>query len=37
MIDLTMDLPEDAFFNRDIESWLRDDVVEHYDEHPIPA
>jgi len=37
MIDLTADLPEDAFLNRDIEGWLRDDVVEHYDEHRIPA
>lgn len=37
MIDLTADLPEDAFLNSDIESWLRDDVVEHYDEHPMPA
>jgi len=37
LIDLTADLPEDAFLNSDIEGWLRDDVVEHYDEHPIPA
>jgi hypothetical protein len=37
MIDLVADLPEDAFLNSDIEGWLRDDVVEHYDEHPVPA
>jgi len=37
MIDLTEDLPEDAFLNADIEGWLRDDVVAHYDEHPIPV
>jgi hypothetical protein len=37
MIDLTADLPEDAFLNTDIEGWLKDDVVEHYDEHPIPS
>jgi hypothetical protein len=37
LIDLTADLPEDAFLNHDIESWLRDNVVGHYDEHPIPA
>jgi len=37
MIELTEDLPDDAFLNRDIEQWLGDDVVEHYDEHPIPA
>lgn len=36
LIDLVSDLPEDAFYNTDIEGWLRDDVVEHYDEHPIP-
>jgi hypothetical protein len=37
MIDLVDDLPEDAFFNRDIEGWLADDVIEHYDEHAIPG
>lgn len=37
MLDLTAELPEDAFLNKDIEAWLRDDVVGHYDEHPIPA
>ena len=37
MLELAADLPEDAFLNRDIESWLGDDVVGHYDGHPIPA
>jgi hypothetical protein len=37
LIDLAERLPEDAFLNKDIESWLADDVVEHYDEHPIRA
>jgi hypothetical protein len=37
LIDLVTGLPEDAFLNKDIESWLVDDVVGHYDEHPIPA
>jgi hypothetical protein len=37
MLDLTADLPDDAFLNTDIETWLMDDVVGHYDEHPIPA
>jgi hypothetical protein len=37
MIDLAADLPDDAFLNRDIEGWLRDDVVVHYDDHPVPA
>ncbi len=37
MLDLTASLPEDAFTNRDIEGWLAADVVEHYDEHPIPG
>lgn len=35
LIDLVDDLPEDAFFNRDIEGWLADDVVDHYDEHAL--
>lgn len=37
LIDLVERLPEGAFLNKDIESWLAADVVEHYDEHPIPA
>jgi len=37
LIDLVERLPEDAFRNRDIEGWLAEDVVEHYDEHPIPG
>lgn len=37
LLDLTDDLPEDAFLNKDIEGWLKDDVVVHYDEHPIPG
>src|SRR5215207_5878199 len=37
LIDLVERLPQDAFLNKDIESWLAADVVEHYDEHPIPA
>ena len=37
MLELTAELPEDAFSNEDIEGWLRDDVIVHYDEHPMPA
>jgi hypothetical protein len=37
LIDLVERLPEDAFLNKDIESWLAEDVVHHYDEHPIPG
>jgi hypothetical protein len=37
LIDLVERLPENAFLNKDIESWLIADVVEHYDEHPIPT
>ena len=37
LIDLVERLPEDAFLNKDIEGWLADDVVEHYDEHFIPG
>jgi hypothetical protein len=37
MLDLIAELPEDAFLNMDIEGWLKDDVVGHYDEHPMPG
>jgi hypothetical protein len=37
LIHLTAELPDDAFLNADIEGWLKDDVIGHYDEHPIPA
>jgi hypothetical protein len=37
LIDLITELPDDAFLNKDIEGWLKDDVVAHYDEHPIPG
>jgi hypothetical protein len=37
LIDLIAELPDDALMNSDIEGWLKDDVVEHYDEHPIPV
>lgn len=37
LIELVETLPDDAFFNREIEGWLAADVVEHYDEHPVPA
>ena len=33
LIKLVNDLPEDAFINKDIESWLAADVVEHFEEH----
>ncbi len=37
MLDLVAELPESALLNKDIEGWLKDDVVAHYDEHPIPG
>ena len=37
LLELTAELPEDAFLNKDIEGWLVDDVVGHYDVHPLPA
>ena len=37
LIDLVERLPEDAFYNKDIEEWLADDVVRHYDKHEVPA
>jgi hypothetical protein len=35
MVELTSGLSEEAFHNADIEGWLKDDVVVHYDEHSI--
>lgn len=35
MIRLVNEVPEAAFINTDIESWLAADVVEHFDEHAI--
>ncbi len=35
MFELTSSLPDDAFKNADIEGWLNDDVVGHYDEHSM--
>lgn len=37
LVELVSELPDDAFSNKDIEGWLGADVVEHFDEHPIPA
>jgi hypothetical protein len=37
LIEMVTSLTEDAFLNRDIEDWLVADIVQHYDEHPIPA
>ena len=37
LVELVQRLPEDAFRNKDIEGWLAEDVVEHYDEHSIPG
>ena len=33
LIDLVKKIPDDAFLNKDIESWLASDVVWHYDGH----
>lgn len=33
MIDLVKIIPDDAFLNKDVESWLAADVVGHYDGH----
>lgn len=35
MYELTASLPADAFQNYDIEGWLNEDVVGHYDDHAI--
>jgi len=36
-LKLVNGLPEDAFINQDIESWLAADVVEHFDKHALQA
>lgn len=35
VFELISSLPADAMQNADIEGWLKDDVVAHYDEHSI--
>jgi hypothetical protein len=35
MIDLVLKMPDDAFQNVEIESWLASDVVHHYNDHVI--
>jgi hypothetical protein len=35
MFELISSLPDSALQNADIEGWLKDDVVVHYDEHSI--
>lgn len=37
LIELVSELPDDAFWNKDIEEWLAADIIEHLDEHAIPA
>jgi hypothetical protein len=37
LIEMVAGLPDDAFLNKDIESWLAAEVVEHYDAHAIPT
>lgn len=37
LIEMVAELPDDAFLNKDIEDWLSADVVEHFDDHFIPA
>ncbi len=35
LIKLVESLPDDAFTNREIESWLAMDVIGHFDEHAV--
>ena len=37
LIAMVAGLPNDAFINKDIESWLAGETVEHYDAHAIPS
>jgi hypothetical protein len=34
-MELVEELPDDAFRNQDIESWLAADVVGHFDDHAL--
>jgi hypothetical protein len=35
LMELVEELPNDAFKNKDIESWLASDVVRHFDDHAL--
>jgi hypothetical protein len=35
LVELVEELPDDAFKNQDIESWLAADVVGHFDDHAL--
>jgi hypothetical protein len=37
MLNLVADLPEDALTNKDIYYWLKEDVIEHLEDHRIPT
>lgn len=37
LLELVTRLPDDASSNEDIAGWLKDDVIVHYDEHPVPV
>lgn len=35
MLDLAVNIPDEAFLNADIEGWLSADIVHHYEDHVI--
>jgi len=35
LIELAINLPEDIFDHKDVQEWLRADVIEHYYEHAV--
>ena len=37
LIGLISELPAHALSNEEIKGWLKDDIVVHYDEHPMPV
>jgi hypothetical protein len=37
LVEMVVELPDDAFLNADIEDWLASDVVEHFDDHFLPG
>ena len=35
LIEVVINLPEETYNHKDVQAWLRDDVIEHYYEHAL--
>jgi hypothetical protein len=35
LIEFVTDLPEETLHHKDVQAWLRADVIEHYFEHAV--